>query len=157
MDQTPSVERKVQLAELSPKHRGVAALLAQGAPREVAAAAFDYTPEYVTWLGGDPLFQQHIREMNKLVDSRLALLYERSVDVIAEQMLNGSGEEKLKAARLQLEATSRIGNNRRDPGEGEQAPDYLELLSQRLVKLLHQQQGRTFDAEPVEVDHASSV
>lgn len=138
-------ERKIQLRELSPKHRGVAALLAQGTPRHVAAAAFDYTDEYVTWLGGDPLFQQHVREMNKLVDARLELLYEKSVDVIADQMVNGSGEDKLKAARLQLEATSRVGNNRRDAGAGEQAPDYLEILSQRLVKLLRQQRERTFE------------
>lgn len=150
MDQTPSVERKVQLAELSPKHRGVAALLAQGASREVAAAAFDYTPEYVTWLGGDPLFQQHIREMNKLVQSRLELLYEKSVDVITDQMNNGSGENRLKAARLQMEATQRLGTSRRDPSEGEQIPDYLEMLGQRLVKLLHQQRGRTFDGNQSE-------
>lgn len=139
------MERKVQLQELSQKHKGVAALLAQGAPRAVAAAAFDYTEEYVTWLGGDPLFQQHVREMNRLVDARLELLYEKSVDVIADQMVNGSGEDRLKAARLQLEATSRVGNSRRDPSAGEQAPDYLELLSQRLVKLLNQQRGRTFE------------
>lgn len=142
-------ERKVQLQELTAKHRGVAALLAQGAPREIAAAAFDYTPEYVTWLGGDPLFQQHVREMNKLVSARLELLYEKSVDVIAETMSSGGAEEKLKAARLQLEATGRVGNSRRTD-TGEVSPDFLEELSQNLVQLLHKRKGVTYD-DTVEV------
>ncbi len=142
MDTLPS--RQVRLQELSPKHKGVASLLAQGAGREVAAAAFDYTPEYVTWLGGDPLFIAYVKEMSKLVDTRLELLYEKSVDVIAEGLTKGNGEEKLKAARLQLEATQRIGKDRRAP-DGGQDSDHLEALSQRLIKLLHQQKERTYE------------
>ena len=136
--------RKVQLQELSPKHKGVAALLAQGASRDIAAAAFDYTPEYVTWLGGDPLFVAYVREMSKLVDTRLELLYEKSVDVIADQLNTGSGEDKLKAARLQLEATQRIGRDRKGP-DLDPSTDHLEALSQRLIKLLHQQKERTYE------------
>lgn len=139
--------RQVQLQELSAAHRGVASLLAQGADRHIAGAAFGFSPEYVTWLGGDPLFQQHVREMNKLVATRLELLYGKSVDVIAETMQSGGAEEKLKAARLQLEATGRVGNSRRTD-TGEVSPDFLEELSQNLVQLLHKRKGVTYDVEP---------
>jgi len=142
----PVSTRKVQLKELSPVHRTVAALLAQGVDRVSVAAATDLDPNYVTWLGGDPLFIQYVREMSKLAETRLEAMFTSSVDVIADQLSQGSGEDKLKAARLQMEATGRIGKDRRDHSPDE-TPDHLEVLAQRLVKLLHNERERTIDGQ----------
>lgn len=141
-------QRKIQLKELSPKHKQVAALLAQGVDRETIGVAVQYEPEYVTWLGGDPLFRQYVREMGKLAETRLEAMFEQAVDVIASEMRSG-GENALKAARMQMEATGRIGKERRDSSD-EQPPDYLEHLAGRLVKLLNtQRQGVTYEAEVI--------
>jgi hypothetical protein len=138
--------RKVYLKELSQSHRTVAALLAQGVDRVSVAAACGISPEYVTWLGGDPLFIQYVREMCKLAETQLESMFVKSVDIISEQMSSGSGEDKLKAARLQMEATGRVGKDRRSHDDTE-TPDHLEVLAQRLVKLLHNTKERTLDGE----------
>lgn len=134
-------QRQVQLAELSPKHRQVAALLAQGVDRATIATICDYTPEYVTWLCGDPSFRAYLKEMLSVADARLEALFESSVDAIAETLVAGSSEEKLKAARLQMEATRRIGPRAdTDPG-APPALDRLEKLAERLTGLLRSHRG----------------
>lgn len=138
--------RQVTLKELSPKHKTVAAMLAQGVDREVVAAATDYTPEYITWLGGDPQFIEYVREMSRLAGTQLEALFVKSVDVIAENMLSGSNEDKLKAARLQMEATGRIGKNLRSDDDSS-GVDRLEVLAQRLVALGRAQRERTIDGK----------
>lgn len=139
-------QRKVQLQELSPKHKLVAQLLSQGVGREEVAAAAGYAPDYITWLGGDPLFVEHVRAMSRLVDTHMEALYGKSVDVIADQMTFGAAEDKLKAARLQLEATGRIGKNYQPRGAGDGDGDRLSTLANRLINLLHEKQGeRTYD------------
>lgn len=143
-------DRKTQLQQLSPKHKTVAALLAQGVGREDIAVAVEITPEYVTWLGGDPLFKQYISQMGKLAQTRLDAMFEQSVDVIAETMRNGGAEERLKAARLQMEATGRVGKDKRSDGEGDASDDHLEQLSRRLIQLMHKQrEGVTYEAEVI--------
>lgn len=143
----PVSTRQVQLKELSPKHKTVAALLAQGVDRVSCAAATDLDPNYITWLGGDPLFIMYVREMSKLAETRLEAMFTGSVDAIADQLQNGAGEDRLKAARLQMEATGRIGKDRRSPDSSD-APDHLEVLAQRLTKLLSQhREGVTLDGE----------
>lgn len=143
----PVSTRQVQLHELSPKHKTVAALLAQGVGREECAVAAGFTKEYVTWLGGDPLFIQYVREMSKLAETRLEAMFTSSVDVIAEQLQSGAGEDKLKAARLQMEATGRIGKDKRDHSTDSE-PEHLEVLAQRLTKLLSQHRaGVTLNGE----------
>lgn len=138
--------RQVTLKELSPKHRQVAALLAQGVNREMVAAACDFTPEYVTWLGGDPLFIDYIKEMSKLAGTQLEAMYTRSVEVIGENLMAGSNEDKMRAARLQMEATGRIGKNIRPAGD-DSGMDRLEVLAERLLVLGRRQQERTINGE----------
>jgi len=138
-------ERKVQLKELSQKHKMVAALLAQGLDRVVVAQSTDLSPEYITWLGGDILFKEYVKEMSALAGVHLEALFSKSVDIIAEQMLQGSGEDRLSAARLQMEATGRIGKNRTGRDSGEDGPNRLEVLAERLVALGRQATGRTLD------------
>lgn len=142
----PVSTRKVQLKELSPVHKTVAALLAQGVDRVSCAAAADLDPGYITWLGGDPLFIQYVREMSKLAETRLEAMFTSSVDVIADGLSNGNSEDKLKAARLQMEATGRIGKDRRMPDSGE-GTDHLNVLAERLVKLINNTRERTINGE----------
>ncbi len=130
----------IELKKLSPKHMQVAALLAQGVDRRTIALACDFTPEYVTWLQRQPLFVTYIKEMSAAVNTRLEALFSKSVDTINEAMDCGSTDEKLKAAKLQMEATGRIGRYVTPPGGGEQG-DRLEQLSERLLQLLQRQRG----------------
>lgn len=146
-----SVERtQVELKKLSPKHMQVAALVAQGVPRATIAMACDYVPEYVTWLQGQPLFIEYIKTMNKAVATRLEAMFDQSVTVISNAMTNGMIDEQLKGAKLQLEATGRIGRfaTIAPAASGE---DSLQLLSERLLTLL-QKQRRTVDGEVTDVE-----
>lgn len=138
------------LQKLSPKHKTAAALLAQGVGRAVIAEVCDCTPEYITMLGRQPLFRAYIKEMSQFTEARLEALFDSSVNVMAEAMLTGSNDDKLKAAKLQLEATGRVGRfqerGREDPGN-----ERLEQLAERLVGLLHRQREKTLNVVDGEV------
>ncbi len=149
--------RKVQLKSLSPKHKQVMALLAQGLDRHSIAQLVQLDPEYITWLTGDPLCKAYLEEMNGHVQVRMEALFAKSVDVVADTMLNGSAEDKLKAARLQLEATKRLG---RQAGREDDVPesDRLEKLSNRLLSLLEDRRGgNTYQGEAAQVEDAQLV
>src|SRR5712692_5382312 len=98
----PAESTAWELKALSPKHKQAAALLAQGTSRDVIATFCGWTPEYVTMLGRQPLFQQYIKEMSALVAVRLEAMFDRSVDVIGEAMdSNNTVEDRLRGAKLQ--------------------------------------------------------
>lgn len=124
-----------ELTNLKPKHKQVAALIAQGMKNVDIARLVGITPEYVTMLLRQPVFRSYVAEMCEIVGTRLEALFAQSVDVIAETMQSGTPNEKLKAARLQLEATKRIG--RPDPSAGLNigATDRLDMLANRLLEL----------------------
>lgn len=123
-----------ELKELKQVHRDVAALFAQGMKNVDIAKLCDITPEYVHMLLKQPLVRAYIDEMCEVVGVRMDALFAKSVDVIADTLTNGSEAGKLKAARLQLEATKRIG-------AGSQLNvtlpnvDRLEKLAERLIGL----------------------
>ena len=142
----------VVLQKLSPKHKDVLALLAQGVARHEIAKVCDFTPEYVTWLARQPVCQAYLRDMQQFVDTRLLALTERSVDVMAEAMLVGSTDDKLKAAKMQLEATGRLGRERGSVPDGGSAADRLTTLAERLVSLLdNKRMGVTVNGSADEV------
>lgn len=147
----------VELKKLSPVHKQVAALVAQGVDRRTIAAACDYTPEYVTWLQGQPLFREYIKHMNEAVSTRLEAMFDQSVTVISEAMVHGNTDEKLKGAKLQLEATGRVGRYQTTPPVVG-AHDRLEQLSERLLKLLDKQRstadGKVYEGETRDVSDA---
>jgi len=148
VDQTPDQDEqapKWELKKLNPNHKQAAALLAQGVDRSTIAAACDFTPEYITLLASQPLFQQYMRECSVYTQQRLEGLFEKSVDVIADNLRTG-GEMGLKAAKLQLEATGRVGRFQTPATQGGTG-DGLDKLAERLVELLHNQRRRTFDGE----------
>ena len=144
-------EGEWQLQKLSPRHKQVAALVAQGVRRELIAAACDFTPEYVTFLQRQPLFIDYLKEMSAAASVRLEAMFEQSVNIVAEAMTDGTMEERLKGARLQMEATGRVGKmqgtDRPPPG----SEDRLEQLAQRLVGLLQGQRNRVIEGTATEV------
>lgn len=142
-----------ELKQLSPKHRQVVALLAQGVARDTIAELCEFTPEYITWLHRQPVCQAYLKELMQYADARLIALTERSVDAIAETLNIGSEDGRLKAARLQLEAVGRIGRFRAGdeeaPGRGE-----LELLAERLVGLLKTKRGEVYESTSVRTEQS---
>ena len=124
-----------QMKKLKPKHKQVASLLAQGAKNIEIAAMLQITPEYVSMLSRQPLMQAYIREMCQHTGMRLEALFDSSVNVIADTLRNGTESGKLKAARLQLEATHRIGRGDGPPQGGTSTEERLLILSQRLLLL----------------------
>lgn len=126
-----------ELQKLSPKHMQVAALVAQGMKFVDVSALVNYTPQYISMLMRQPLMKAYVQKMSEAAGTRLEALFEKSVEVIADTLENGSEKGKLSAARLQLEATKRLG--RADsltiiPGD----PDArLAQLRDRLVDLFN--------------------
>ena len=98
-----------QLKKLAPKHKQIASLLAQGTPRPIIADLMKVTPEYVTMLSKDVLMVDYMKEMSLFANRQLEAMFEKSVETISDVMNTGSAKERLGAARLQMEATRRVG------------------------------------------------
>ncbi len=144
----PPSDPAVVLKELSPRHKQVMALLAQGVDRQTIAKICNYVPEYITWLARQPACKLYLEDMANVVGVRLEALFEKSVDVIAETMVTGNGEERLKAARLQLEATKRLGRHEIHVNNADN--DRLEKLAERILTL--NQRARTFEGEATVIE-----
>lgn len=141
--ETQASRSSVKLLKLSPKHREALALVAQGVARSDIALAVGYEPEYISWLVKQDVCQQYLQEMIAVVDFRLQAMTTESVDTIADVMKFGSSDERLKAAKLQLEAVGRVGSGKQNQMATTVAPDHLQQLADRLVGLLKssRQQG----------------
>ncbi len=133
------------LKKLKPVHLSICSLLAQGLKNTEVAKLTGVTKEYVSMLLRQPLIKQEISRFAEITGARLELLFEKSVDVIADAMESGSHSEKRKAARLQLEATRRIG--RPDPFAVTvvASDERLATLAQRLEGLLDKTKGGLYD------------
>lgn len=101
---------KFELKRLSPKHKQVATLLAQGLGREAISKMVGYTPEYITMLSTQPAFLAYVEEMSKFADARLQAVYDKAVDVLATTMRDGSNMEKLRAAQQAMTAVGKAGS-----------------------------------------------
>jgi hypothetical protein len=143
---------RYQLKKLKTKHRQVLSLIAQGEPRWKVASLCDITPEYVTMLCAMPICQAYLSEMTQAAGVQLEAMFVKSVDVISNAMEVGDIGDQLKAARLQMEATKRIGAagaTTLNIGDG---GDRLERLANRLIGLLDNKQvasGRTVDGTDI--------
>lgn len=140
------VSSGVELKKLSQKHKQVLSLVAQGLDRQTIGKVVNYVPEYVTWLVRQPVCQEYLREMVGYNDSRLLALTERSVDVISDVMLNGTHEDQLKAAKLQLTAIGKVGRAQA-PVSAKFDEARLERLAERLVSLQSNVKARTLNEE----------
>lgn len=97
------------LQRLTHKHVTMCTLYAQGLANKKIASLLEWAPEYITMLLRQPLIKDKIKEFAEAADARLLALTDQSVEVIAEVLREGNHKEKLNAARLQLEAVSRVG------------------------------------------------
>lgn len=146
---------KWQLTKLKPMHKQVASLTAQGLKNKEVASIVGITPEYVSMLLRQPLVKEYVAQMCEVVGVRLEALFEKSVDVIAETLENGSEKGRLQAARLQLEATKRIGRPDPNAGLDRGQGDRLAALAERLLALQSNvRQGKTFNENGQEITDA---
>lgn len=144
-----------ELKQLKPLHKNVASLIAQGMQNVQVAALCSVTPEYVSMLLRQPLVKAHIAEICEVAGVKMEALFEKTVNVIADAMDNGNRSEQLKAARLQLEATSRIGKPDPSRGLNPVQEDRLALLAERLLALqTNVRKGRLFDEKGNEIPEA---
>lgn len=136
-----------QLKELSPRHRQVIALSAQGVPRELIAEAVGITPEYVTWLHRQPLVLAEMKQLEEAANAALLALAPLRTQVVADVLARGGkDEDRLKAAKIQMEATGVLGRERqREPAK--HGEDRLVELSHRLVGLLEGHRGRVIEGQ----------
>lgn len=151
-DWTPQQPPCWELKALKPMHQTVASLFAQGKKNVEIAQIVGITPEYVSMLIRQPIVKAYIAEMCEIVGTRMEALFHKSVDVIAQTLESGTEAGKLKAARLQMEATGRVGgrDNRSDLTNDRTAR--LEQLAERLIFLQSGvRQGRVFNEDGTEV------
>lgn len=134
-----------EMKKLKPKHLQICALLAQGFKNVEVAGMVGVTPEYITMLLRQPLIKQEIAKKGEVINARFELMTEMSADAVADTLKNGSHGDKMKAARLQLEVTKRIG--RPDPMAQMVSPaeDRLSQLANRLEGLLDSKRGGLYD------------
>ena len=147
-----------QLQSLTAQHKEVAALIAQGLGPTEISEAIDFTPQYVTMLTRDPLFKDYLTSMTAIAEARLEMLFTDVVKVIDEGLrYGGTTEEKLKAARLQMEATGRIGKRDRADVAFDSSVDRLNNLASRLIVLQQnaRNQGNVINAEILHTAEAS--
>lgn len=113
------------LKKLSQKHKTIIALHAQNVRRADIAEVAGCTPEYVSMIVAQPLAQGHLRDIERYMDSRLQQLYGRSIDAIEDGLNDGSADIKLKAARLQMEATNKL---KKTDADNQSAEDVVAAL-----------------------------
>lgn len=97
------------LRKLSPKHRNIASLLAQGLGRGEISKIVHCVPEYVTMLAKQPLFQDYVKDISAFVDTRMRAMHEKSVDVLGQLLQTGTEDTKLRAAQTVMKAIGKDG------------------------------------------------
>jgi hypothetical protein len=142
-DEAPA--EKWELKKLKPVHLQICALLAQGFKNVEVAGMTGVTKEYITMLLRMPIIKQEIAARGEVLNARFELMTEMTADAMVDTLKNGSHADKMKAARLQLEVTKRIG--RPDPYAVNQNPaeDRLAQLANRLEGLLDGKKGGLYD------------
>jgi len=143
-----------EMKKLKPVHKQVCSLYAQGLKNVDIARLVGIVPEYIPALMKQPLCREYVAKINAVAGLQLEAQFQLTVDVIGDTLRNGSAQDQLKAARLQLEATKRIGSGSVSSTITVDASDRLLKLSERLTGLLTQRQGETIDADFTEVQSA---
>lgn len=126
---------KYDLKELQPKHKQICSMLAQGIGRETIASVVGITPEYVSMLAKQPLVQAYVRDMSVVANLQLEAMFSSAVTAIGDTLQNGNFSDKVKAARLQMEATKRVGSNGTLIHEVVDSNARLTKLAERLLYL----------------------
>ena len=127
--------QKWEMKALKPKHRQVCSMLAQGIARGTIAKVIGCTPEYITMLSKQKLMQDYMKELCQQANLQLEAMYVQSVDAIGDVLREGQPKERLQAARLQMEATKRIGSGAGMEAEVIDTNSRLTRLAERLLAL----------------------
>ena len=125
-----------ELKELKPWHKQMCSMIAQGIERGTIAKVLNCDPTYVSNLARQKLVQDYIKDWCAFAGIQLEAQFVKAVEVIGDTMENGNPKEKLQAARLQMEATRRIGSGSGQVADSPDMNDRLITLSERLVSLL---------------------
>ncbi len=148
---------KQQLAEIRVNHKQIASLLAQGESLATIESVTGYSPSYISTLLRDPLFKDYMRDKAEYVDAKIEMAYDKVADAIIDGLENGTIEDRLKSARLQLEITGRIGKGDRPNAAVESSVERLNSLADRLLALQSNvRRGATYEQEPIEVVQQAS-
>ncbi len=131
-----------RLKGLKPLHKQVASLLAQGKKQVDVARLCGITKEYVWMLSRQPLVQSYMYEAVAVAGLQLEATFPLVVETIQDTLENGTEAGKLKAARLHLEATKRIGRTEIAIRPTEDALAALDKLADRLMALQGVAEGR---------------
>lgn len=134
-EETTGTPEKWEMKKLTPMHKQLCSLLAQGIDRQTIAQALDITPEYVSMLAKQPLVQKYIQEMCQFASLQLEAQFVEGVKVIGDVMANGAPKERLQAVRLNAELTHRIGSGSGIPTELIDTNERLANLASRLLSL----------------------
>lgn len=126
---------KWEMKTLKPWHRQMCSLLAQGIDRGTIAHILDCTPEYISMLCRQQKIIDHVKEMSVFANVQLEAAFTKSVTAISEVLENGNAKEKMQAARLQMEATKRIGSKMQDEEKLIDTNARLARLAERLLIL----------------------
>lgn len=137
-EQEVAVKEGWVLKELKPWHELVCSLLAQGMSMKDIAAIADCTPNYVSMLSRQDVIRKHVMDIAAFAGLQLEAQFAKSVDAIGEALITGNNKEKLMAARLQMEATGRVGSRK---GDVEKVIDTNARLARLAEKLLYLQGG----------------
>jgi hypothetical protein len=135
---------KWEMKELKPWHKQLCSLLAQGIDRQTIAQILDCTPEYVSMLAGQKKIKEYVAEMCGFAQLQLEAQFTSAVTAIGDTLANGNHKERMQAARLQMEATKRIGSGSGIPQEIVDTNSRLARLAERLL-YLQGRQGPTGD------------
>ena len=134
------------MKELKPWHKDMCSLLAQGIERQKIAQILDCTPEYVSMLARQPLIIEYVREMSSFAQTQLEAQFSKAVTAIGNTLENGNHKEKMQAARLQMEATKRIGSRAEDERKLIDTNARLTKLAERLLSLQDNVRNRPLEA-----------
>jgi hypothetical protein len=99
---------RILLKKLSLNHKQAISLVLQGMSREDAASVTGFVPEYITFLLQQPLAKEYIANVNRAVSTQLEALNGKSVQAIADGLTNTDPDVKLRAAKLQMQATGKL-------------------------------------------------
>lgn len=146
-----SPDGKYQLKELKIRHKRILSLVVQGVPHKQIANMADITPEYITMMLRMPICQDYLKGLCEAADVQLEALLPQSVEAIKDALTQGDIDQRLKGARLHLEATKRIGGKGHVAPNGDTQDARLERLSHRLIDLLQKQRAQGGDIIDVNV------
>lgn len=127
LKQFPTQEqvKKWEPKVLTPKHKQILSLVAQGMKYAEIGSLCKCTTQLIVMLVASEGGKGYLAQIEQQMDMRLRSLYNKSIDAIEDQLTAGNGENKLKAAKLQMQATGKLG---REQEHHDTAEDVIQRI-----------------------------